>query len=455
MSTKMEGIYQQSLFSKSLNLSVIVSEGSRYRILANTLPWEELATTFNQYRAEKVNINIGRSLNLRLHIGAYIAQAMNGWSDRETEEMIRYHVGVRILCGLEESSETLDRTSIETFRNQVGPAGSEAVNNILILHAMGAGYTGPEICASDTTVQEAPIAYPTEVGHMRKIAEKLLSLGRKAGSKVSQSLEELGNKAKEIFTEIRLFTRGKKEKAVEAKKKLGKKMHKVVSSMLEEVVSGLKHVGKKEQQVNQAVINLYRHMLDQIEIWLKTGSHPVNKLISLWNLEARAIAKEKVGKSVEFGRRWFITRLLGGYVIGAPCIKLGSDSDANIAEEVLIQFLNIFGESPKSFVYDRGGDGPKNHELLENLGVEDNCIFRKGSEKMIVENSVFEMARTERALTEASIATLKTQKYNFNRPRARSMESCTLKGHTSMLGFNINNLLKDISQTWDVKVEIT
>ena len=133
MSTKMDGIYQQSLFSKSLGLSVIVSENSRYRILANTLPWIELANTFNHYRAEKVNINIGRKLNLRLHIGAYIAQSMNGWSDRETEEMVRYHVGVRILCGLEESLETLDRTSIETFRNQIGPEGSEAINSILIL----------------------------------------------------------------------------------------------------------------------------------------------------------------------------------------------------------------------------------------------------------------------------------------------------------------------------------
>ncbi len=455
MSTKMDGIYQQSLFSKSLGLSVIVSENSRYRILANTLPWIELANTFNHYRAEKVNINIGRKLNLRLHIGAYIAQSMNGWSDRETEEMVRYHVGVRILCGLEESLETLDRTSIETFRNQIGPEGSEAINSILILHAMGAGYTDSEICASDTTVQEAPIAYPTEVGHMQKIAEKLLSLGKKAGLKSVQSLKDLGQKAKDTFTEIRLFTRGKKEAVIEAKKKLGKKMHEIVSSMLAEVDSGLKKAGKKKKEASQDTINLCQHMLEQIEVWMKTGFHPANKIISLWDTNARAIAKEKTGKAVEFGRRWLITRLLGGYVIGSPCIKLGSDSDANIAEEVLIQFLNIFGESPKSFIYDRGGDGPKNHELLANLGVEDNCIFRKGSEKMSVEDSVFEMARKERALTEASIATLKTPKYNFNKPRARSMESCVLKGHTAILGFNINNLLKDIIQTWDLVPEIT
>jgi len=47
---------------------------------------------------------------------------------------------------------------------------------------VGAGFTGSELCASDTTVQESPIAYPTEVGHMKNIAEKLLGIPLFQGS---------------------------------------------------------------------------------------------------------------------------------------------------------------------------------------------------------------------------------------------------------------------------------
>ena len=65
MSTRMEGIEQQSLFSgTTLNMDVIVSENNRYRVLAKTLPWKELGEVANAYRAKRVNIHNGRPLNL-------------------------------------------------------------------------------------------------------------------------------------------------------------------------------------------------------------------------------------------------------------------------------------------------------------------------------------------------------------------------------------------------------
>lgn len=451
----MTRIYQRSLFSMNLQMSIVLGENNRYRVLANVLPWVELADIANHYRAKHVNINLGRMLDLRMHIGAHVSQHMNGWTDRETEEMLRCHAGVRFLCGLEESNDSLDRTSIQSLRLQIGKDGLEALNHVIVRHAVAAGFTGSELCAADTTVQEAPIAYPTEVGHMKKIAEKLTGIGKKLGAKTEAAMKALGKKAQDLFTHIRLFTKGKKEQAIEAKKKLSKDLHDTVSDMSSKIKAELKTKKEKVQKKYQATVAQYQAMLDQIIIWLNTGEHPDDKLISLWELNARTISKEKAGKKVEFGRRWIITRLLGGYVIGAPCIKLGSDSDTSIAAEVMTNFLDVLGEVPENFVYDRGGDGPKNHELLKNIEVPNNCIFRKGDAKMEVDASVFEMARSERALSEASIATLKTNKYNFNKPRARSMDSCILKGHAAMLGFNINNLFKDLAQTWDMKMEIT
>ena len=62
------------------------------------------------------------------HLGALIAQGMNRWTDRETEEMVAHHAGVRVLCSLEYSRETIDHTSIEVFRNQLTDKGVEAIN---------------------------------------------------------------------------------------------------------------------------------------------------------------------------------------------------------------------------------------------------------------------------------------------------------------------------------------
>ena len=132
MSTRMDGITQPSLFSGTLRMDIIVMEGDRYRVLSEKLNWIKLAEVANRYRSRVVDIEDGRPLNLRLHLGALIAQGMNGWTDRESEEMIRYHAGVRLLCGLEQSGETIDHTNIEGFRNQLGADGVEELNTIVL-----------------------------------------------------------------------------------------------------------------------------------------------------------------------------------------------------------------------------------------------------------------------------------------------------------------------------------
>jgi hypothetical protein len=451
----MQGIQQTSFFSLTPEIMVTVASDSQYRILAQVFPWMEAAEIVNKYRSKKVDIHNGRILDLRSHIGALIAQSMNGWTDRQAEEMVRYHAGVRILCGLEGTTTTMDRTRIEAFRNCVGTSCAEEINQLVLKSAMGAGFTGIEICAADTTVQESPIAYPTEVGHLKNITEKILSFGRHLKLKSVASLEKLKDKVQGLFTSIRLYTRGKTEEALEKKKKLSKKMLSRVQRMVRLAQAELQYkTGKATTQAKEH-LDLFKHMLEQIKIWMKTGFHPKDKIISLWETTARAISKGKIGKSVEFGRRWIISRLMGGYVTGVPCQKIGADADTQIADEVIMNFLDSFGEIPENFIFDRGGDSKKNLSFLEEIGVENICIFPKGRRKLNVSSETLEMAQRERSLNEASIANLKTKKYNFTKPRARSSQTCVLKGFSAMLGFNLNNLLWDLTSAMVLKQEIT
>lgn len=439
----MDGIHQPSLFSSTLRMDVVVQKGNRYRILAEKLPWRELADVANEFRARQVDLNAGRALDLRLHLGALIAQSMNRWTDRETEEMVAHHAGVRLLCGLEQSSDTIDRTSVEAFRNQLTALGVESLNRIILQAAQKEGFTGTSLCSSDTTVQEAPITYPTEVGHMKKISEKLIGIGSKIRKGVSVKLGKLGEQAQKLFTKIRLFTRGDSEKAVSQKKKLGKELQKTVAKMERLLRDELAQMGPVAQAKYQESLDLYRKMLSQIRYWIRTGFHRPGKVVSLWAQDARAITRNKAGKAVEFGRRWIITRLEQGYMIGRVCQKLGSGSDTGLMPEILDHFTQIMGANPDLVIYDRGGDGPKNHQVIKDRGIK-NCIFRKGKESLpgIGRNTALK-ARRERALSEASIATIKNPRYGFNKPRAKSSEGCILKGQAAIFGANLMHLTRD------------
>jgi len=444
MSTRMEGIEQRSLFyGTTLSMDVIVAENNRYRILAETLPWKELGEVANAYRAKRVNLHNGRPLNLRLHLGALIAQSMNGWTDRETEDMVAHHAGVRCLCALEYSRETIDHTSIEVFRNQLTDKGVEAINQIVVKAAEKAGFTGAGLCSSDTTAQESPIAYPTEVGHMRNIANQLVGIGKKIKKNLSKTLDGMAQEVQRIFTTIRLFTRGKGEEALAKKKKLSEGLQSVVARMRRFIQDGVRDFSGKGCERYQEALDFYGLMLSQIRQWMKTGFHPAGKIVSLWERQARAITRNKAAKAVEFGRRWIITRLEKGYVIGTPCQKLGSDADTGIISEVLEHFARMMGRLPKMVVYDRGGDGPKNHEVLAEEKILD-AIFRKGEESLVGlgRNQVLK-ARRERALSEAAIATIKHSRYGFNRPRAKSSEGCVTKGQAAILGANLTHFARD------------
>jgi len=440
----MDGIHQPSLFSRAtLRMDVLVAADNRYRILSENLPWPELAASANEHRARAVDIDNGRPLDLRLHLGAFIAQSMNRWTDRETEENVALNAGVRLLCGLEQSSDTTDHTSIATFRAQLGSEGVESLNRIVVKTAKSAGFTDGSLCSSDTTVQEAPICYPTEVGHMKKISEKLVGIGSKIKKGLTKKLGKLAEQAHKLFTQIRLFTRGKSEKAINRKKKLGKRLQQTVAKMRRLLQAEVDRLGPKAKEQYSQAMDLYRKMLSQIRVWQRTGFHPKGKIVSLWLQDARAITRDKVGKMTEFGRRWIITRLRDGYIIGTVCKRLGSGSDAGLMPEVLSHFGRMLGELPKLAVYDRGGDGPKNHRMLKAKGII-NGIFRKGRESQPgLGRNTAAKARRERALSEASIATIKNIRYGFNKPRARSSEGCILKGQAAILGANLMHLTRD------------
>ncbi len=82
-------------------------------------------------------------------------------------------------------------------------------------------------------------------------------------------------------------------------------------------------------------------------------------------------------------------------------------------------------------------------------------LVRWGPRKLDIAPEVLEMAQRVRSLNEASIANLKSKKYNFTKPRARSPQTCDHKGYSAMLGFNLNTLLRDFGSAVGMVPEIT
>jgi hypothetical protein len=141
---------------------------------------------------------------------------------------------------------------------------------------------------------------------------------------------------------------------------------------------------------------------------------------------------------------YLISRLGGGYVFGER-ITANAD-ERQMPLKALAGYRAIFGQeaTPELVVYDRGGDSTPTRQRLAREGVRDVGIQPKGKRPWSVAEAVREQIRRERGRTEGVIGTLKSNRYQFNKPKARLWQTLEMAGPRSILSFNLNKLMRDV-----------
>src|SRR5208337_4563359 len=114
-------------------------------------------------------------------------------------------------------------------------------------------------------------------------------------------------------------------------------------------------------------------LLDQIEYWLTTGKVAKGKIVSLWKLIPKAISKSKIGKPVEFGRKWIVNCYRGGYMLVMAHTN-PKISDQHCVVESLSLHSTVFDKMPKNYGTDRGMWSIENLELCLSAGIEKIAI---------------------------------------------------------------------------------
>jgi hypothetical protein len=169
------------------------------------------------------------------------------------------------------------------------------------------------------------------------------------------------------------------------------------------------------------------------------------KIINLHIPELYSIVRGKVGKNVEFGLSWGITRLRGGFVLATMARDKADLQDTKFAVRAVEDLVTLFGKAPRAYAYDRAGHSAKNVKRLGELGVRDVGLAPRGRTPWEVEGKVKDRLIKERALVEGSIGTIKGAKYGFNRPAARSAAMMGVCGQRATLGFNLTKLVRGIA----------
>ena len=449
------GSRQQEFFRRSIKPVITIAENHRLVRLTDELDWTALEEVVQEIRRIKLKSEAGRPPHLRALIGAVVLRATRHMTYRDTEDQIRHYAPARYLCGLTETEWSPDANTIQDFEELMGPDGMKRLNEYVVKEAVDEGLADPKVLVADTTAQEALIPYPNELGLMATFLSALAAASTRAGGALKAFARAAADKFREGKKRLREYRLFAKSKTKAAKLRLMSRMASLVESVQKQVAAALKAsepyrqrlagfakvADRKARQLHQTMTTL----LPQIRYWIRTGFVAANKIVSLHVPELYSIVRGKVGKTVEFGLQWGITRLRGGFLLATMGTHRKDLQDAKFALQAVDDHIALFGKPPESYAYDRGGYSTQNVVALKQKGVKHVGLAPRGQAQWAVGGAMREQLINERAQVEGGIGTIKSRKYGFNQPVARSAAMMGVCGQRAVLGLNLNKLVRGLA----------
>ena len=376
---------------------------------------------------------------------------IKGFDSRQMEAYVAENVVARVFIGRhhDAKAQIRDHSNIARAYAALGKAGIDAVNSLVIQEAHRFGFVDEGSLSADTTAQELPIGYPNEPGILRGLAQRcgraLTQLKKRGVQGLDGALDQVQTILRSV-KEHHLFTTGKADKRqvlTRILREVGELMVQT-RALVERLATPSERVIQSARSRLMAMHEVIKPLMGQIVHWLTTGKVAANKIVHVGIPQARAIVRNKAGKKTEFGLAYLISRLGGGYLFGER-ITANAD-ERQMPLKALAGYRAIFGQeaTPELVVYDRGGDSTPTRQRLAREGVRDVGIQPKGKRPWSVAEAVREQIRSERGRTEGVIGTLKSNRYQFNKPKERLWQTLEMAGPRSIFSFNLNKLMRDV-----------
>src|SRR2546425_1170495 len=418
------------------------------------LPWEalfEVMTRHGRRAGKNTDGRPGLAWDVTLYVPLVVLMLVKNLNARDMEAYLAENVVARMFIGRTDDprAQIRDHSNIARAYVALGKAGVDEVNALILHVAKDFGFANPSILSSDTTAQELPIGYPNEPGILRGWAQRcgraLVKVKTRGVVGVDHALDQVQTILRSV-KEHHLFAKGK-----QAKRQVLTRLLTEVGQLVVHTRPLVTRLGQSRDRVTQratatlvAMHEVAKRLFPQIVQWITTGVVAKGKIVHAGLTQARAIVRNKAGKQVEFGLPYLLSRLGGGYVFGT--LIRGVVDESRMPLQALAGYRAIFGAqaTPTLVVYDRGGSATATVRALAHEGVKQIGIQPKGHGAWHVAEAVRETVRSERGKTEGIIGTLKSNKYNFNKPKERLWPTLEMAGPRSILSFNLNKLMRDL-----------
>jgi transposase, IS5 family len=357
----------------------------------------------------------------------------------------------RRFCHLALDASVPHPTTLSKLTRKYGPDVVHELNRLLVQHARERKLVRSRKLRVDTTVVQAPIDYPTDIG--------LLADGARVVTRTVRRLQAAGvavrtafrSRARSIKRSLATVGRSLRMRTEEAKTAVVTQTARVLrftrqlSWQAQRVLRNSRHIGPQRSGRATALVqrtrlrlrrqlHLTTRVMAQARLRIRGTTTIPDRIVSLFDPEARPIRRGKLSAKTEFGYKALLTetedRVITHYEVHA-----GAPEDGGLLPAAMAGHAQVVPRIPNVVATDRGFGTKDNEALLRAAGVKRISLPYKGrlsAARVAHERQRwFRRQQRWRSGQEATIS-LGSRKYEWRRSRLRGRD-----GADTWIGFGI------------------
>lgn len=428
--------------------------------LAKMDAWLDDERFFTPFQ-DKYHQHLGRpSIPAETYLRMTALQHQYGLSDREICDQVRDRISWRRFCRIPLNKPVPHPSSLSKIRHRLDANGSDhmaELNEYLIRKA-----AQEKIIKSrnkvrvDTTVIEANIHHPTDSGLIMDTVRVLTRLAKKIQAVAGDTGTAIRDRTRSIKKRVFEITKVLKRRtgdAIQEVRQITGEMADIAEKTLQagrELVQQLhqnaQHGGNIVQQRLTAqlenFLNLGEQVLRQARLVNAGQLHLPERVVSIFDPDARPIRRGKAHKENEFGYNVCLTesaeRLVTTY-----SVQKGNPPDKELLVPEVKEHVRRTGQVPKGAAADRGFWHSENERLLQQLGVSKISLPYKGKRSRrrteYERQPWFRRLQRWRSGQEGTISVLK-RRYGLGRTLYRGLDGARRWVGGAIWGYNLNRI---------------
>ena len=364
-------------------------------------------------------------------------------------------IHLRRFCLIALGERVPDESTVRKLTRRLGAAVVNEITRVVIVQARREKRFRPRAVRIDSTVVEADVRYPTDSGLALDSARVLAREARKLLAKVGRDAGYVRDRSRAIGRRVRAMSRTlgrrtgeRKRQVLEFTAQAGELVERSIREARRLVVVARRRArGRgakaKLRQINKLEIFIERAERVTVQIRRRMrGETITNRLVSIFDPDARPIRKGKLGKPNEFG---FVAQICEvtantktgarGLIIPAAASELGNPSEDTLLPETVAE-LERLGISPREVALDGGFNLGPSRQALELFKAE--RTFIAGRQQPGSRRTQRRLARY-RTGSEGRISHLK-RGYGMRRSRLKDHDGMQTWTGWSILTYNLDTL---------------